>query len=616
MTSDKDTSKKPGSSTGSESNKPSGSEKETVSAANPTSVTGSGSKKRPVTIDLKPEKVEAKEPETKTGAGATASASDAKAGDGKGSDSKTAETKAAAASSASSAASASATTAKAEDAKADASKADEKKPEPAKADASRQDPAKTAPSKTEPATNFSGKPETQRSGTGIGGLLAAAVVGGCVSLGGAYLLISNGMLPLQAGAAQEEADGPGEAEKLIADLQAQVDELSQTVRDSDPSLLVSGLNKRLAELETAAKDTVQQTAEGFGPALDEVRSSLEALQKEVKERGAVVVDNAGNAIDTTILQPLEEQLKSLSGTVDELLGKSEETSGSAGELKVEIGTVSENLAALKSDLDGVGTKIADLTSRLQNAEATAKAAQTAVSTSDVSLKTLSDTQARASEALSGLSADINRLSAADEAVQEELKAELATLSSRLAAVEATMGDATARELAARALSVSALKSAVDSGRPYVTELAAVKAGLSEDTDLAALEAHASSGVAPVSVLIAEFPAVAREIHGTFAKANPSDDVVDSLLSSALSIVSVRGPGDADGTGPDAVLRRMENAVAKGNLSDAIAAYPDLPEAAKAAGEAWIERAKARVQIDELTDKASQDVLAGLARKGS
>ncbi|WP_208999195.1 hypothetical protein [Roseibium sediminis] len=616
MTSDKDTSKKPGSSTGSESNKPSGSEKETVSAANPTSVTGSGSKKRPVTIDLKPEKVEAKEPETKTGAGATASASDAKAVDGKGSYIKAAETKAAASSSASSAASASATTAKAEDAKADASKAEEKKPEPAKADASKQDPAKTAPSKTEPATNFSGKPEIQRSGAGIGGLLAAAVVGGCVSLGGAYLLISNGMLPLQAGAAQEEAEGPGEAEKLIADLQAQVDELSQTVRDSDPSLLVSGLNKRLAELETAAKDTVQQTAEGFGPALDEVRSSLEALQKEVKERGAVVVDNAGNAIDTTILQPLEEQLKSLSGTVDELLGKSEETSGSAGELKVEIGTVSESLAALKSDLDGVGTKIADLTSRLQNAEATAKAAQTAVSTSDVSLKTLSDTQARASEALSGLSADINRLSAADEAVQEELKAELATLSSRLAAVEATMGDATARELAARALSVSALKSAVDSGRPYVTELAAVKAGLSEDTDLAALEAHASSGVAPVSVLIAEFPAVAREIHGTFAKANPSDDVVDSLLSSALSIVSVRGPGDADGTGPDAVLRRMENAVAKGNLSDAIAAYPDLPEAAKAAGEAWIERAKARVQIEELTDKASQDVLAGLARKGS
>ena len=215
-----------------------------------------------------------------------------------------------------------------------------------------------------------------------------------------------------------------------------------------------------------------------------------------------------------------------------------------------------------------------------------------------------------------MSADINRLGEADQAVQAEVKGALESLSTRLAAVEATMGDATARELAARALSVSALKSAVDSGRPYVTELAAVKAGLWEDTDVAALEAHANSGVAPVSVLIAEFPAVAREIHGTFAKADPSDNVVDSLLSSALSIVSVRGPGDADGTGPDAVLRRMENAVAKGNLSDAIAAYPDLPEAAKAAGAAWIERAKARVQIDELTDKASQDVLAGLARKGS
>ncbi|WP_208996906.1 COG4223 family protein [Roseibium denhamense] len=190
------------------------------------------------------------------------------------------------------------------------------------------------------------------------------------------------------------------------------------------------------------------------------------------------------------------------------------------------------------------------------------------------------------------------------------------MSDRLGQVEATMGDATAREVAARALSVSALKSAVDSGRPYETELAAVKAGLPSDIDLQALEAHAKTGVEPVSVLIAQFPAVARQVYQTFSEPDRSGDVLDSFLASARSLVAVRGPGDADGTGPEAVLRRMENAVSSGKLQEAITAYDSLPESAQAAASDWVTRARARVAVDTLTDQASQEVLTALSAKDS
>ncbi|MDN3720954.1 mitofilin family membrane protein [Roseibium salinum] len=102
----------------------------------------------------------------------------------------------------------------------------------------------------------------------------------------------------------------------------------------------------------------------------------------------------------------------------------------------------------------------------------------------------------------------------------------------------------------------------------------------------------------------------------FSKPDPDGDVLDSLLSSARSIVSVRGPGDADGSGPEAALRRMENAVASGDLNGALAAYEMLPGAAQEAGADWATRARARVEVNALTDRATQELLDALAAKDS
>ncbi|MEH0070579.1 hypothetical protein V6L77_09955 [Pannonibacter sp. Pt2-lr] len=110
--------------------------------------------------------------------------------------------------------------------------------------------------------------------------------------------------------------------------------------------------------------------------------------------------------------------------------------------------------------------------------------------------------------------------------------------------------------------------------------------------------------------------MARAIHATFAKPAEDGSILDSLTSSAASIFAVRGPGDASGQGPEAALRRMENAVAAGDLPAALTAYDELPEAGKAAGADWAASARARVAVDALTEKTSKDVLSSLARKGS
>lgn len=466
-----------------------------------------------------------------------------------------------------------------------------------------------------PPKSFSSPPPVEESG-GVGafGVLIAAVIGGILVLGGAFGLHQAGMVKLNAEPNQQVTRALSAAEDKISELESQLADVSKSVTGQNPGAALSALETKVSDLEgkleAAASADLAPAIEAVKTDLASLRSDMSSIStgegvpvdlKPLENRLAALEDGAGSsqAVDLT---PLEDRVSKLESETNSTTTEATQLSGSVTDLSTELGDLK--------------TSLADVENRLQNTEATAKAAQTAVSTSDVSLKTLADSQARATETLSSLSADIKSVGDANSAALEDIRAELTALSKRLAQVESTMGDATARETAARALSVSALKSAVDSGRPYETELAAVKAGLPSDIDLKALETHAQAGVEPVSVLIAQFPGVARKMFMTFSEPDHSGDVLDSLLASAKSIVTVRGPGDADGSGPEAALRQMENAVSNGNLNDAIAAYDKLPEAAQTAGSDWVARAKARVEVDALTDKASQEVLNALAAKDS
>lgn len=447
----------------------------------------------------------------------------------------------------------------------------------------------------------------------------AAVIGGVLVLGGVFGLQQAGLLKFAPEPDQRLTLDLSAAERKIAELERELGDLGSRVGRSDVNRAVSALETKVSGFERKLEEAVSEAPADVSPAIDALKSDVASLQDTLSKASA----NGGSAVSAD-LKPIETRLAKLeeAATVQagadlkplsDRLAKLEQTATTSSSNAEDL---SGSVADLESQIAGLKTGFSELGTKLDNIDATAKAAQTAVSTSDVSLKTLADSQARASETLSGLSTDIQSVGAANDAAIKSLQTDLTALSSRLAKVEATMGDATAREVAARALSVSALKSAVDSGRPYATELAAVKAGLPSDVNLEALEANAQDGVQPTPVLIAKFPAVARKIYQTFSEPDREGDVLDSLLASARSLVAVRGPGAVDGTGPEAALRRMENAVSDGDLKAAIAAYQDLPEPAKAAGADWIASAKARVEVDALTDQASQEVLNALAAKDS
>jgi hypothetical protein len=430
-----------------------------------------------------------------------------------------------------------------------------------------------------------------------------------VVLAGAYGLHVSGMLKLASGAEERTANLLEAAEGRISDLEKQIADLGNRQDSGELRTLVSGFGGRLKTLETSVKEAASASVPDMTPQVDALKSDLADLRSEISKLPA---PGATGGADTAALKAVDERVAALESAA----GKAEAFEANATALESKASDLETKASDLEATASALKTSIADLQTRMQNTETTAKAAQSAVATSDVSVKTLADSQARASETLATLSADIQTVAKTGSAGLAEIRSELDVLSKRVASIESTMGDATAREVAARALSVSALKSAVDSGRPFETELAAVRAGLPKDTDLSALEAYAKTGVTQTSVLIAEFPAVARSMFAAITAPDQEGDILDSFLAGAKSIIAVRGPGDADGTGPQAELRRMENAVSGGDLAGALKAYGALPDAAKQAGTDWAKRAEARVSIDKMTEAASNEVLSRLAGKDS
>ncbi|MBO0346577.1 hypothetical protein J0X15_15200 [Roseibium sp. CAU 1637] len=394
------------------------------------------------------------------------------------------------------------------------------------------------------------------------------------------------MLPI----ASMPEEGGETLDNRVSALEAQVQ------AGSTASAEGSDVSERLSALETKVETASSAEGASTDPA------ALDALRQDIAALSARVEAGAANGAGTDAAQV------DLSGITSEIEGLKSSLSSVEDEIKT-ADALSANLQELQSTVSG-------LSDQVDSVEATAKAAQSAVSTSDVSLKTLADSQSRSSESLAALSGDIQTLSGRVAANQTAIKEQLDTMSKRLAAVEATMGDATARELAARALSIAALKSAIDSGRPYQAELAAVRAGLPADMDLSALTAHADKGVSPTPTLIAEFPATARAMFAAITKPGRDGDVFDSLLSGARSLIAVRGPGDVSGEGPEAELRRMERAVGQADLETALAAYDKLPDPAKDVGAEWAERARARVAVDTLTRQTSDEVLRALGARDS
>ena len=149
------------------------------------------------------------------------------------------------------------------------------------------------------------------------------------------------------------------------------------------------------------------------------------------------------------------------------------------------------------------------------------------------------------------------------------------------------------------------------GTPYPETLAGLRANGADASRLAALEPFAEKGAPTAQALARSFEPLAatilrddRAVAGSFT---------DRLLRMADRVVTIR-PVDEPGSGDVAsLLARIQQALDRGNVQEAVSIWETLPEPARRLSEEWAGRAKARAAADAAARTVAAEAVAALSR---
>lgn len=230
-----------------------------------------------------------------------------------------------------------------------------------------------------------------------------------------------------------------------------------------------------------------------------------------------------------------------------------------------------------------------------------------------------------SSATESLRSSLDRL--ANENAQ--LKSALDQTTQRLTSLEARAAGSVEARDAALLLATARLKSAVEAGRPYTTELAALDsltAGESGAADAlasakASLAPSAAAGIPTTAALLRQFPAVAQTAlaasGGALAETVSGGGWLDRLLVRLSRLVTVRpSDGSAAGDSVSARLARAETKAAAGDLAGAAAELDGLEGPAGEAVKDWRAGAAARLAAEPALDSLEQAALARVGQPGA
>lgn len=208
-----------------------------------------------------------------------------------------------------------------------------------------------------------------------------------------------------------------------------------------------------------------------------------------------------------------------------------------------------------------------------------------------------------------LTAQMNELRAAQSGVQSaiaEIRSSTDTLASKISELEQGQQELSAQIEApsrqidlARAIAAAGLKSAIDRGGPFMSELEAFASVGPDDPAVAELRDLAARGVPSRAELVAGFSDAASKAIAAADPGDPQAGLVDRLMSSAMSVVKVRKVGDVAGDSAEAIVARAETRLINGDLEAALTEWNTLPEASRAATSEYGEALAARARSEKL-----------------
>lgn len=261
--------------------------------------------------------------------------------------------------------------------------------------------------------------------------------------------------------------------------------------------------------------------------------------------------------------------------------------------------LAQRLDAAENAMKSVGVALAALSTRVDGVAARADSAE----------------KAAAAAAKDATAIDRQNV-ARDSAADAQVAARIAVLEKSVSDLAAARNAETVDRAARRALAVLALREAVLSGEAYDVELKAASALGVDKAALATLEPLAASGVPGAAALARDLAALVPALRAVVQTEVPQQSgtgFLDRLEANAAKLVRVRpisgAGGSTTGSDPQAVIARVEQHAARGDIAAALTDLKSLPPRSRAPADGWIARAEARAAALQ----ASRVLLADTSR---
>jgi hypothetical protein len=312
-------------------------------------------------------------------------------------------------------------------------------------------------------------------------------------------------------------------------------------------------------------------------------------------------------------------------------------------LKAQLAGLEANVKEMSPELAGLADRVAQLETSLKTlaetaseggsiATAAAIAQQIAEAEQRLDAKiaaSLAEGKGASAAALEQMRTEIAELKAKLGALAEaELgtgdSPDLAALAERIAKLEATLPEivnvlnkeSAGAKSAAVAIAFANLRAAVSDGRPYAAELDTISALAPSVGDLGVLPAYAETGIPTVPELARSFATARDTALASAAAPAAGGSLVDNLMASAQSLVTIRRIDEApSGDGPAATLARAKAALDQGELAAAVKDVETLDGAAHEAFSAWLGEARARLGADQTLTRLEGVLLVSLGDVG-
>ncbi|MBM6583826.1 hypothetical protein ILT44_26865 [Microvirga sp. BT689] len=394
-------------------------------------------------------------------------------------------------------------------------------------------------------------PPERRSSAGA--LLGSSLLGGLVGAGLVY-----GLQIWQAAPAQNDP--------RIAQLEQRVNALRQPTAPGQPQGNTQALEGRIQALETARGEIDQRFQAIQDSARQAASQAQEALNRPVPEAPPPQASPQNDAAITDLsnrLAALEEQVRSNAQNAT-------------------------NAANVTQELD---RRIADLDRRFGERE-----------------QRFTESDRRLADLDRQLAETGRRFADTDRRFGDQ-EQRLAALSQQ--ATENVRNAEAAGQTGTRVVLAGRLNDALQSGTPYADVLDGVKKAGSDPSRVVPLESFAQQGAPTAAELARSFEpvetAILRESRG------PAEGWTDRILRMADRVVTVRPVNGQDGTGVSALVARIRQALERGDVVEAAAAWDALPEPSRRLSEEWGRQVKAVAQAHQAAQGLSADALATLNR---